>query len=164
MLQWYLFRVRARAEQTVSKQVEAMGYSTFLPQVLKRSRPHDSAIMSPLFPGYLFIRLDPYRASFAPVLKLFGMIDIIRTTGEIRPVELALVVSLRRRCQANPELVLDLEDSVPKVGEAVRFSYGAFNQIEALFHEMADDKRCRLLITLINQEQLIEVPLTALER
>ena len=107
MLQWYLFRVRARAEQTVSKQVEAMGYSTFLPQVLKRSRPHDSAIMSPLFPGYLFIRLDPYRASFAPVLKLFGMIDIIRTTGEIRPVELALVVSLRRRCQANPELVLE---------------------------------------------------------
>ncbi|TKB46471.1 hypothetical protein FCL40_17920 [Ferrimonas sediminicola] len=160
MLQWYLFRVRACSERKISQQVEAMGFSTFLPQIQKDSK---STQLKPLFPGYLFIRLDPYRSAFSSVLRLFGMIDVVRTTGELRPVELSLVVGLRRRCQAQPQLQQSAPPPLPKPGDTVVFSHGAFNDIEGLFQEISDDERCRLLVKLINRQHQIEVPLSALK-
>ncbi|BDY04063.1 transcription termination/antitermination NusG family protein [Ferrimonas sp. YFM] len=159
MLQWYLFRVRVCSERKVSQQVEAMGFSTFLPQIQNDAK---GAKLKPLFPGYLFIRLDPYQSSFSSVLRLFGMIDVVRTTGELRPVELSIVVNLRRRCKLQPQLKQPVPVEVPKTGESVVFSHGAFHEVEALFQEMSDDERCRLLVKLINRQHEIEVPLNAL--
>jgi transcription antitermination factor NusG len=56
-LPWFACYVKPRHEKHVALILEAKGYSCFVPTYLKRSRKHRCEL--PLFPGYVFSRLDP---------------------------------------------------------------------------------------------------------
>jgi len=74
---WYAIRVRTRFERTVSLALAGKGYEQYLPLYRSRRRWSDRSkdLDLPLFPGYLFCRLDSqFRL---PVLTTPGVIAIV---------------------------------------------------------------------------------------
>ena len=74
---WYALHVASRYEKPVAGGLEMRGYSTFLPLFRSRrkwsDRFHD--IDLPLFPGYVFARLDVNRR--LPALVIPGVVRIV---------------------------------------------------------------------------------------
>jgi transcription antitermination factor NusG len=76
---WYAIRVRSRFEQAVSGALSGKGYEAYLPLYKVRREWSDrlKAVDSPLFPGYLFCRLDVQVR--LPILTTPGVISIVGT-------------------------------------------------------------------------------------
>jgi transcription antitermination factor NusG len=74
---WYALRVRSNREKLVQSVLRGKGYVEFLPSYRKLSRWSDRLreLDRPLFPGYVFARLDINRR--LPVLMISGVIQII---------------------------------------------------------------------------------------
>jgi transcription antitermination factor NusG len=68
-LPWFALQVRAQRESHVADHLIGKGYELFLPLYTCRKRWSDRIknFESPLFPGYLFCRFDPYDR--LPILK-----------------------------------------------------------------------------------------------
>src|SRR5260221_3009079 len=60
-LHWFALRVKSRCEKMISSALESKGCEEFLPLYHCRRRRCDrfKSVELPLFPGYVFCRLDP---------------------------------------------------------------------------------------------------------
>src|SRR5215469_5369890 len=77
VLEWYALQVRPRTEKFTVQLLNQKGYEPFLPTYLRKRRWSDrvKVLSEPLFPGYLFCRLD---ARFRlPVLTTPSVISIV---------------------------------------------------------------------------------------
>jgi transcriptional antiterminator RfaH len=54
---WYVLRVKSRAESKVASQLNRDAFTTFYPRI-KTPRPNSGPVLMPLFPGYLFLQID----------------------------------------------------------------------------------------------------------
>lgn len=74
---WYALRIRSNQEKMVSSILETKGYERYLPLYRSKRRWSDRVkeLELPLFPGYLFCRLDLNDAA-VPVITTPGVISI----------------------------------------------------------------------------------------
>jgi transcription antitermination factor NusG len=119
---WFALRTRSRAEQAVAERLAAT-CEVFLPLSIEpvqwSDRVHETR--RPLFPGYLFARLDQAgreRASYTP-----GVVQIL---GEA--IEAAQIESIRIVCAATQNLT----QCSYQTGELVRIENGPFAGCEGL--------------------------------
>ena len=54
---WYLIRTKPHSEYRAAESLGHEGLEFFLPSV-RVPRPHSGHVEAPLFPGYLFLRID----------------------------------------------------------------------------------------------------------
>ena len=119
-------------------------------------------VLRPLFPNYLFVR---------SARGLFGLGDVKRTPGvsslAARDLHSALVpdaiiVSLRARENEYGKIQLGADRF--RVGEAVRLARGPFADIEAVFAEKHDERRCRILLSMLGKQHSVMVRSDDLEK
>jgi transcription antitermination factor NusG len=97
MKAWYCLRTRPCAEYRVARNLERVGVEVFFPRVLT-ARPRRGYADSPLFPGYLFVRLDLGGVEGSP-LRVPGARGLVRFGGGPAPVPEEVVEALRRRVE-----------------------------------------------------------------
>jgi transcription antitermination factor NusG len=151
---WFALHVRSRSEKMVSASLRSKGYEEFLP--LYRSRNHWSDRVKdvdlPLFPGYVFCRLDPSRR--LPVLTTPGVVAIIgsgKIAQPVEPEELAAIQSLvKSGLPAVPWPFL-------KAGEHVRIEHGALEGFEGILTAVKKEFRVVLSVTLLQRSVAVEI-------
>ena len=154
-LRWYLIRTKPRKETVVEKRIRDLGLEAFLPWLRTRRRigSRYQWILVPLFPSYLFCRLDLFlsgkAARYAPGVK-----DFVKFGNRIAEVEEEVVKALQDRC---PEGVSEIKPHPFRVGEAVMIKEGPFAGLEAIFErEMDGSERVAILLeTLGRQTRLL---------
>jgi transcription antitermination factor NusG len=79
---WYALQVYQRAEKTAAQLLKQKDYEVFLPTYLVKRRWADrvKVFEQPLFPGYLFCKLNPQVR--LPVLTTPGIVSIVGTGKE----------------------------------------------------------------------------------
>jgi transcription antitermination factor NusG len=77
LLPWYAVHVRSNFERIVSRNLEDKGFELFLPTYRAERRWSDrmKQVDVPLFPGYVFCRLNPQAR--VPVLTIPGVVQIV---------------------------------------------------------------------------------------
>ena len=121
---WYALRVRSRHEFVTSEELTRKDIENFLPSVsrLRQWKDRKKTVDFPLFPGYVFVHLDPRPGAFLDVLKTRGSVCFVSLEPghptSISPVEIA---SLRAMLMSGEQL-----DVFPafKEGTAVRVKHG----------------------------------------
>lgn len=76
-LRWYVARTEPRAEFLAANELSRDGFQTFFPRV-KSLRARMGRAYEPLFPGYLFLRIDPDSGgwpSFRPGHRIVGWVS-----------------------------------------------------------------------------------------
>lgn len=92
-IRWYAVRTQPRADQRAETNLKRQGFETFTPRVARsvRHARRQEWRLSPLFPGYTFIRLDASRQRWRPVESTFGVANIVKVGDTPAPLPAGLV-------------------------------------------------------------------------
>ena len=89
---WYALRVKARSERLIASVVRQKGYEEFVPVYKCQRRWSDrmKSIEMPLFPGYVFCRLNPtHRLPLLTIPGVLHFVGIRNTPIVIDDIEMA---------------------------------------------------------------------------
>jgi len=80
MSRWYAIHTKPRQEETALAHLERQGFDCHLPRARERRRArHRYALVTlPLFPRYLFARLDLATQNTAPIRSTQGVVGLVR--------------------------------------------------------------------------------------
>ena len=95
--EWHVVRVRPGAEGKALIGIEAAHMQAFLPVELVRLnlRSRSEVQWRALFPGHLFVMLDPNR-DLPKLRSVDGIDDVVRRDGKLAPVADDVVSAIRR--------------------------------------------------------------------
>jgi len=134
--EWYALYVKSRHEFVTNNELLKKGIESYLPAVtrLRKWKDRKKLVDFPLFPGYLFVFIDPNPEAFLDVLKTRGVVTFVALEpGHPTPVSPQEIESLRIILQSGREL--NLYPSL-KEGTSVRVKRGPLKGAEGILKKM----------------------------
>lgn len=161
--QWYLVYAKPRQETVARLNLERQGYEVYLPLVRqsRRHKGHMISIVAPMFPRYLFVRLNRETHDWGPIRSTFGVVSIVRFGQDAAVVPDDLVVLLRARQDEQGIQVLPLEQY--QQGARVRIVAGGFAGYEGIFVARSARDRVTVLLQVLGRHTRASVDLGAIE-
>jgi len=154
---WYLILTKPRQEKNALQNLEQQGYVCYLPTLsTEKIRQGVSAVVSePLFPRYLFIKLDRENTSkgWAPIRSTKGVSRLVSFGNEPAKLSDHLVASLRAR----EEAALLQPQPFFSSGERVQLASGIFAGIEGIYREKDGESRVMILIEFLSKSAQLRV-------
>ncbi|MEW5976909.1 MAG: UpxY family transcription antiterminator [Acidobacteriota bacterium] len=151
---WFALYVRVNHEIKVASALRGKGFEEFLPLLRSKRRWSDriKAITAPLFPGYVFCRLDLNNR--LPVLITPGVRSIVGNGSVPVPVDEQEIDSLKlieaSRLSAEPCPYLG-------VGQKVRIDQGSLQGLEGLVMAAGKPYRVVVSVTLLRRSVAVEI-------
>jgi transcription termination/antitermination protein NusG len=151
---WYALRVRPNYEKPVATALRGKGFHEFLPLVRSKRQWSDRVkeMDLPLFPGYLFCRLDLEQRM--PLITTPGFLYLVGVGKNPEPVdesEIAAIQSvLRSGLKVTPWPSL-------MVGQKVQLKHGPLRGLEGVLTKIANQHRMYVSVTLLKRSISVEV-------
>lgn len=153
-LAWYAIRVRSNFERVTGESLRSKGYTEFSPfyRVRRRWSDRTKIIEQPLFPGYVFCRLDPERR--LPILQSPGAVSVVSFGGTFLPIEEAEMEAIRASVRSGVEV-----SPWPylRVGQRVRVVGGPLFGVEGLLAAVKNEIRLVLSVSLLQRSVAVEL-------
>jgi transcriptional antiterminator RfaH len=156
-LRWYALRTKVNREKEVEKRLGDLRLEVFLPWVRTRRRIGSRFhwVLAPLFPGYVFCRLDMVAsgkaARYSPGVK-----DFLTFGSRIADVSDEIIQALRERC---PGGIAEVDPVNAKPGDVVRINEGPFSGLEAIFEQkLKGSERVAVLLEILGRQTRIVLP------
>lgn len=152
---WYVVQSKHRQETRAFENLRRQGFCCYLPilRVEKLRRGSKLEVEEPLFPGYLFIRLDQVHDSWHPIRSTRGVRQIVRVNECPLAAKDEVIEGIRQRLAGDSPRVPYL-----KPGDRVRITEGCFSDVEAIFVANDGDDRVMLLMNILHREQVLSFP------
>jgi transcriptional antiterminator RfaH len=160
MRQWYVVRSKPRREEYAQGQLQRRGVETFLPRIVEPVRGRGDALIGPLFPSYLFARVD-LLAQYNSVIWAPGVRGFV-AFGEVpAAVDRDVVEFLQQRC--GPEGVVCVVPTFHD-GDVVRVTHGPLGGLIGVVQgHVSGQCRVRVLMELLRRRTQVSVPSQLLE-
>jgi transcriptional antiterminator RfaH len=150
-MHWYLIHTKPRQELRALENLQRQGYECYLPLLPteKIQQKLVAIVDEPLFPRYLFIRLDSSQSgkSWAPIRSTLGVSKLVTFGMEPAKVDHALIEFLREseaKISEKPQRLFD-------VGDRLLVTNGPFAGIEAIYQMSNGEGRVMVLIELLSK-------------
>jgi len=155
-VRWFLVQFKPNSHNIASRNLKRQGFETFLPlqEITRRQDNRFIAELRPLFPGYLFIRLNPDSSPWRKVNSTYGVNRIVSFRDAPTPVPDALVAALLARSDTNGRIIT--ASDLAKGGE-VRVIGGPFAEFVGTIETIDGEKRVWLLLDFMGQTTRIQV-------
>ena len=151
---WFALRVKSRCEKVVAAIARNKGFEEFLPLYQCRQRWSDrlKSVEFPLFPGYVFCRLDPqYRL---PLLTIPGVLHFVGIGKVPAPIDDAEIIAIQSAVasglSAEPWPFLE-------VGQRVQLEDGPLAGLEGFLVEVRKRYRVVVSVTLLKRSVAVEI-------
>jgi len=153
---WYVMQTKRHHEAVAQARLEAAGVETYLPLTLRWPRPAVGSAIGPLFPSYLFVRMD-LASHYQKACWTPGVRDFVRLGGAL-PTELpARVVEFLRGTEGEDGLVHCADE--PVVRRRVKIMRGPFKDLCGIVdRKRSSGDRVVLLMELLHRQVRVEVP------
>ncbi len=162
-LAWYVLHTKANAEYRVARLLAQRGIETFLPTV-RAVRPRPGYTTVPLFPSYLFARLDLECIELSAILWTPGLRTIVTFNHQPAVVPDDVIAFIRQRVD-EINSVGGLPSHPFKPGDRVRIRSGPLAGLEGIFEgPTGPAERVRILIEFLGRMNTATVPVDILER
>ena len=154
---WYAVQVRTGGELRLRTTLERKGYETFLPTYLEVRRYSDrlKKIDTPLFPGYIFSRLDITKR--LPILQTPDVHAIVSVSRVPQPIEEAEIDAIRSVVNSGTSA---LPWPYLQVGDRVVVTFGPLTGVEGFLVKIKDAERLVLSVNLLQRSIAVEVDRT----
>ena len=154
LARWFAIRVRSRYEDLVANIARNKGFEDFVPLYQARRRWSDriKTVKLPLFPGYVFCRLDPqHRLSLLTIPGVLHFVGIGKTPIAIDDLEIAVIQSaVRSGLFTEPWPYLE-------IGERVRLEEGPLAGMEGILVGSTKQQRLIVSVTLLKRAMAITI-------
>jgi transcriptional antiterminator RfaH len=161
---WYAVYTRPRAEDIARDNLMRQGYRAYLPRYrtwVSHARRRQTALR-PLFPRYLFAGVDGTSMRWRPILSTVGVSGVIRAGDMPVAVPDGLVAALRAQEAAGLFNRIAAHRAL-KVGELVRVTIGAFQEMVGQLIELRDQDRVVVLLELLGRKVRAQLESGAVE-
>jgi transcription antitermination factor NusG len=155
-LNWYAIHTRSNYEKRISSVFTEIGIENYLPSFREVHvwKDRKKVVEVPVFPGYLFLRIEDCSASRLQVARTEGVARILGPGEKIEAIPeeqiegLRLLLSGGARCMAHPLL---------REGSRVRVKRGPLRNLEGLLARVKNQTRLVISISLLSQSVSTEV-------
>lgn len=151
---WFAIRVKSRCEKIVATMAQNKGFEEFLPlyECRRRWSSRSKTVEFPLFPGYVFCRLNPeYRLPLLTIPGVLHFVGIGKTPTPIEDGEITAVrAALQARLSAEPWPFLE-------AGQRVRLEDGPLAGLEGILVEAAKAQRIVVSVTLLKRSVAVGI-------
>jgi transcriptional antiterminator RfaH len=156
---WYAVHTRPHHEASAEVNLSRQGFETYLPRYLRRCRHarKSELVPRPLFPRYLFVKIDSARDRWRAIHSTFGVNHLV-LAGEL-PAQVpdAVVSEIRAREDSNGFVTLGLPAGIAP-GSQVRVIDGIFAEARGILERIAGEHRVAVLLGLLGREVRVLVP------
>jgi transcriptional antiterminator RfaH len=135
-------------------QLGNQGFAVFLPctvRTRRHARKFDS-VRRPLFPGYLFVKLDPSTDRWRCVNGTLGVARLIGTAERPTPLPKGVIEAICDACDDNG--VMATPDEV-FLGEEVRVTAGPFAEFIGKLESLDSAGRVRVLLEILGRRTYV---------
>lgn len=152
MQAWYVVHTKPRKEPLAEANLRRQNFETYLP-CYKRVTKHRGTwrvVMEPLFPRYLFLRVNPDQQTVAPIRSTLGVTTLVTFGQRPMPVPDAVIDTLRYNVDAQRGL-----HRAPKqdftTGQAVTINAGPFEGLQGIFDTTCGEERVAILLDILGK-------------
>lgn len=155
-LRWFALQTRSRHEKRVTADLREKAIQAYLPLCSAQHQWSDrrKVVDTPLFPGYVFVKIAPDVQARVPVLQTNGVISFLGVRGVGIPIpesEIAAIGSvLREGLPVEPHPYVEL-------GQRVRICGGSLDGIEGILTGMDGKKTLVVSIQLIQRSVAVRI-------
>lgn len=160
-VRWYLVQSHPHAEQKALTNLSRQGFTSFLPaqrRTVRHARQVRS-VMAPLFPRYLFVRLDLTRDRWLSVRSTFGVSSLFTMRDAPVPVPRGVVEGMLTSLDEEGAVRLD-QGLAP--GQDVRVLDGPFTDLVGVLERLDDNGRVRVLLQIMGSQVAVRMDRRAL--
>ena len=153
---WAVVNAHANREQLALENLARQEFRAYCPVIRRRCTParRVSDVLRPLFPGYLFVQVNPDSDRWRPMLSTFGVRSVLRCGDRLSFIDDGFIKSLKAR---EIEGVITRPSGPYRVGQDVRLSGGAFDGMVATIIAMDERDRLTVLMDLLNRPVKVKV-------
>jgi transcriptional antiterminator RfaH len=153
---WAVVNTQPNREPVAVANLVRQGFDVYCPLIRRHVRHarRTQDVLRPLFPGYVFVALDPNRQRWRPILSTFGVRMLIRSGERPNLLSDEFIQGVRAReidgAVVRPEIPYQL-------GQDVRLTGGAFDGLVATIIAMDERDRLTVLMDLLNRPVKVRV-------
>jgi transcriptional antiterminator RfaH len=158
-MSWYLIQTKPRAENVALENLSNQGYECYLPMLKVQRRVGNLVDVEkvPLFPRYLFIKLelDFFSKGSSSVRSTRGVTQLVRFGLTPARVDDELIELIRARefeCKSSVEPLY-------KTGQTIKILTGVFAGFESLYQGMDPQMRVVVLLEFMNKSLEVKLKL-----
>jgi transcriptional antiterminator RfaH len=161
-LAWYLIHTKPRQEALALTNLSRQGFECYMPILrLQKIRQRKTALVAePMFPRYLFIRLDTSGSgqSWSPIRSTLGVNQLVRFGGQPAKVDGLLIDLIRSREQGTQAQALF------SAGDNVTVADGPFAGLEAIYQNTDADSRSMILLNILSKPVAMRIDSASLRK
>ncbi|MBW4977312.1 transcription/translation regulatory transformer protein RfaH [Marinobacter adhaerens] len=157
---WYALQHKPAQGDRALQHLQNQDIACFYPKISveKIKGGKRSKKLEPLFPGYLFVNLEQTDPMWSKLRSTRGVLRIVGFANKPAPISDAVIQHIK-----------DSLDSVAeqggiKPGQAVQLSEGPFEGINAIFQAYDGEERAIVLVSFMQKQQSIRVPVSAIKK
>ena len=153
--QWFVVYSKPQKEDFAQVHLKQKGVEVFFPRLSLPRSSQKRKLVIPLFPSYLFVRIDLWTQYYA-VLWAPGVKNFVSFNDTPAPLEGGVAEYLLQG--ANADGIIEAHCNL-KVGQEVQIRGGSFDGLVGLLQNTPDARgRVKVLMRLLNREIKVEVP------
>ena len=151
---WFVAQTLCHREQLARFHLGAQGFRSFLPRFHKTVRHARSLreVIAPVFPGYIFVVLNPERDRWRSINGTFGVARLVSAHQRPIPVPTGVVEALLASVD---ELGLVRFDRGLKPGQPVRVVAGPFAQFLGVLQRLDAKGRVQVLLNIMGRQSAV---------
>jgi transcription elongation factor/antiterminator RfaH len=151
---WFVVHTQPHLERRAICNLERQEFLLFCPSLRKtiRHARKMKRTLVPLFPGYIFVRLDPAKDLWRKINGTRGVVRLITSGERPTPVPCGVVEALQDRVGADG--VLDWAP-ILKVGQRVQVMDGPFTEFVGTLERLDASGRVRVLLNLLGRSVVV---------
>ena len=155
-LSWFLVHCKPNAAHLARQNLRNQDFGVFLPlqKITRRKAKQFQTSLRPLFPGYLFVQIDPLAGQWRKINSTRGVARLVQLGTDPCPVPDRVIEALLERCDADHVLQ---DPGALEVGNQARISEGPLSGFVAEIIEIEPDSRVHLLLDIMGQATHITV-------
>ena len=156
MQKWYLIKTKPRQENIAVANLENQNYHVYCPC----AKINNKIVV--LFPGYLFIYLDETLENWTPIRSTKGVLNFVRFGLNYAKISNKIIDFIKTNELNTAIKAKNITDF--KFGDSIQITEGVFKNCVAIFKSFKSDERVILLMTIMGQQQTINIKKKSLLR
>jgi len=154
---WYALQHKPAQGDRALEHLQNQDIACFYPKITveKIKAGKRTKKLEPLFPGYLFVNLEQTDPMWAKLRSTRGVIRVVSFANKPAAISDDVIKHIKN------SLDTVAEQGGIKPGQAVELDDGPFKGIRAIFQAYDGEERAIVLISFMQKQQTVKVPLSA---
>lgn len=155
---WIVVNTHPHREMLAIEHLKRQRFECYCPMTERLPPPSRAAkggaVIKPLFPNYVFVRVDANQMRWRPILSTLGVRSMVRFGDRPSTLNDTFIAALKSRETAG---IIRSAGERFNLGDTVRLVGGPFDGLVTKIIEMTDRDRLVVLMDLLNQKVKVKV-------